>query len=138
MASFRQLVAVVLIIAFGFVQSGCSMVVPGKQRFTVTASEPDAKVYINGEYVGKGNVQTRVRRNQDVSVLVKKEGFEPVTRSVGTDFSMAGILDIVGGFIILVPWLGLLFPGARALEQTNLAVVMEPMEAKDLAKTPQE
>jgi hypothetical protein len=106
------------------------MVVPGKQRFSVTASESDAKIYVNGDYAGKGNVQTRVPRNHDVSVLVKKEGYLPVSKSIGTDFSITGILDIVGGCIILIPWLGLLFPGARSLEQTNVAVVLEKDDGK--------
>ncbi len=121
----KRSVCFVLIVSVGLLQSGCSMVLPGKQRFSVAASETDAKIYINGEYVGKGNVQTRVPRNHDVSVLVKKEGYVPVSRSIGTDFSIAGILDIVGGCIILIPWLGLLFPGARSLEQTNVAVALE-------------
>lgn len=125
MTTLTRFIAVLLIGSISITQSGCSMVVPGKQRFSVTASEPDAKIYVNGDYIGQGNVQTRVRRNNDVSVLVKKEGFIPVSKSIGTDFSMAGILDIVGGFIILVPWLGLFFPGCRQLEQANVAVVLD-------------
>jgi hypothetical protein len=125
MVALKRFVVALLIGSIGITQSGCSMVVPGKQRFSVTASETDAKIYVNGEYIGQGNVQTRVRRNNDVSILVKKEGYIPVSRSIGTDFSITGILDIIGGFIILVPWVGLFFPGARQLEQTNVAVVLE-------------
>ena len=125
MGMVKCVISLLLVVSLVLTQSGCSMVVPGKQRFTVTASEPDAKIYVNGEYLGSGNVQTRVRRNDDVSVLVKKEGYIPVTKSIGNDFSMVGILDIVGGCIFLVPWLGLFFPGARQLEQANVAVVME-------------
>lgn len=124
----KKLIVMLLIIAIASLQSGCSMVMPGKQRFSVTASESDAKIYINGEYAGKGNVQTRVPRNHDVSLLIKKEGYVPVSRNIGTDFSITGILDIVGGCIILIPWLGLLFPGARSLEQTNVAVALEREE----------
>ena len=124
--SAKRFVGIVLVVVISFVHSGCSMVVPGRQRFSVTASESDAKIYVNGDYVGQGNVNTRVRRNHDVSVLVKKDGYVPVSRSIGTEFSMTGILDIVGGFIFFcVPWLGLFFPGARQLEQSNVAVVME-------------
>jgi hypothetical protein len=129
MRTLNRFIAVLLIGSISIIQSGCSMVVPGKQRFSVTASEPDAKIYVNGEYIGQGNVQTRVRRNNDVSVLVKKEGFIPASRSIGTDFSITGILDIIGGCIILIPWLGLFFPGCRQLEQTNVAVVLEKEEA---------
>jgi len=109
-------------------QMGCSMVVPGRQRFSVTASETDAKIYVNGDYLGNGNVQTRVSRNHDVSVLVKKEGFNPVSKNIGTEFSVTGVLDVVGGFLVLFPLMGLFFPGARQLEQTNVAVVLEKAE----------
>ncbi len=125
MGMVKSGISLLLVVSLVLTQNGCSLVVPGKQRFTVTASEPDAKIYVNGEYLGAGNVQTRVRRNDDVSVLVKKEGFIPVSRSIGNDFSMTGILDIVGGCIFIFPWLGLFFPGARQLEQSNIAVVME-------------
>ena len=128
MKTLYRVIAVLLIGSISITQSGCSMVIPGKQRFSVTASEQDAKIYVNGDYIGQGNVQTRVRRNNDVSVLVKKQGYIPVSKNIGTDFSITGILDIVGGFIILVPWLGLFFPGCRQLEQTNVAVVLEKEE----------
>lgn len=121
----KMFVSIMLVISIAALQSGCSMVVPGKQRFTVTASEPDAKIYVNGEYVGQGNIQTRVKRNNDVAVLVKKEGYIPATRNIGTDFSITGILDIVFGYVLLVPLIGLFFPGCRQLEQTNIAVTLE-------------
>jgi len=127
----RKVVLITLIVAIVMLHSGCSTVVPHKQKFTVTSSESDAKIYINGEYLGKGNVETRVTRNRDVSVLVKKDGFTPVTRNIGTDFSMTGILDIVGGCLILIPLLGLFFPGARSLEQTNVAIVLEREDIRD-------
>jgi len=127
----RKVLLVILMLVFLVTQFGCSTVVPQKQRFTVTASEADAKIYVNGEYLGQGSIQTRVKRNNDVSVLVKKEGYIPVTRNIGTDFSITGILDIVGGCLILVPFLGLFFPGARQLEQTNIAVVLEKGELKN-------
>ena len=125
MKAIKSVLVFLLAVSILSTQIGCSMVVPGRQRFTVTASEQDAKIYVNGDYIGNGNVQTRVRRNQDVSVLVKKEGFNPVSKNIGTEFSITGILDIAGGFFILVPLVGLFFPGARQLEQTNVAVLLE-------------
>lgn len=121
----KSIFVFLLVISILSTQIGCSMVVPGKQRFSVTASETDAKIYVNGDYLGIGNVQTRVSRNHDVFVLVKKEGFNPVSKNIGTEFSITGILDIVGGFFILFPLMGLFFPGARQLEQTNVAVTLE-------------
>ncbi|MEW6101859.1 MAG: PEGA domain-containing protein [Candidatus Omnitrophota bacterium] len=125
MEKAKHLLIIMLAISIASLQSGCSMFVPQKQRFSVTASEPDAKIYVNGEYLGQGNIQTRVKRNNDVAVLVKKEGFIPVTRNIGTDFSITGILDVAFGYFLLVPLIGLFFPGCRSLEQTNIAVTLE-------------
>jgi hypothetical protein len=125
----KKPVLMMLVITIATLQFGCSTVVPGKQRFSVTASETDAKIYINGEYAGKGNIQTRVPRNHDVSVLVKKCGYVPVSKNIGTDFSTTGVLDIIGGCLIIIPWIGLFFPGARQLEQTNVAIVLEKEDA---------
>jgi hypothetical protein len=121
----KRAIAAILIFSVCVTHAGCSMVVPGKQRFSVTASEPDAKIYVNGDYLGKGAVKTRVPRNHDVSILVKKENYLPVCKNIGTDFSMTGILDIIGGCLIIIPWMGLFFPGARQLEESNVAIVLE-------------
>lgn len=121
----KTLVSIMLVISIAVLQSGCSMVVPGKQRFSVTVSEPDAKIYVNGDYMGQGNIQTRVKRNNDVAVLVKKEGYIPIARNIGTDFSITGILDIVFGYVLLVPLIGLFFPGCRQLDQADVVVTLE-------------
>lgn len=141
MQIFKTLVSIMLVVSILVLQSGCSMLVPGRQKFSVIASETDAKIYVNGEYMGQGNIDTRVKRNKDVSVLVKKEGYMPVTRNIGTDFSITGILDIVFGYLFLVPLIGLFFPGCRQLDQTNVAVTLEKEDTKSNAEainTPKE
>ena len=40
---------ILLVVSIAMIQTGCSMVAPSKQKFSVSATEPDAKVYINGE-----------------------------------------------------------------------------------------
>jgi hypothetical protein len=125
MKSIKIFFVILLVASIAMVQTGCSMVAPSKQKFSVSATEPDAKVYINGEYVGSGSVQTRVNRNQSVSVMVKKEGYYPATRDIGTQMSMTGILDIIGGCIFLLPFIGLAFPGARELDQSNISVILD-------------
>jgi hypothetical protein len=116
---------ILLVVSIAMIQTGCSMVAPSKQKFSVSATEPDAKVYINGEYVGSGNVQTRVNRNQSISIMVKKDGYYPATREIGTQMSMTGILDIIGGCIFILPFIGLAFPGARELDQSNISIILD-------------
>jgi hypothetical protein len=96
-----------------------------RQSFSVMASEPDAKIYINGEYVGDGNVQTLVPRDKNVSVMVKKEGYRTATRSVAITLSGTGIADLIGGWCLLIPFIGFLFPGAHKLQQDNIPVALD-------------
>jgi hypothetical protein len=57
--------------------------------------------------------------------MAKKEGWIPVTRNIGTTMSTTGILDLIGGCIILIPFFGLLFPGAHELDENNVSLLME-------------
>ncbi len=122
--------AITLIISIGFLQCGCSAFGGSRERFSVVASERDAQIFVNGELIGNGNVQTSVPRGKDVSVMVKKEGYYPATREIGTKMSFLGVLDIIGGCIILLPFFGLCFPGSHELEQTSLCVVIEKQSNK--------
>ncbi len=57
--------------------------------------------------------------------MVKKDGYHPGMREVDTEMSMTGVLDIIGGCIFLLPFIGLAFPGARSLDQNNVSVLLE-------------
>lgn len=126
----KRVISIILVVSLSLLQSGCSAFRSGTQRITVSTSEPDAKIYINGAYVGEGTVMTRVPRDESVSVMAKKDGYSPCSRHIGTKMSSTGILDIVGGCIIILPLFGLLFPGCHELDQNNVCIVMEK-EAKE-------
>lgn len=55
-------------------QTGCSFLAGSRQTLSVSASEPDAQIFVNGALVGAGAVQTSVKRNQNVSVMINKSG----------------------------------------------------------------
>ncbi|MCX5695041.1 MAG: hypothetical protein NTW18_00035 [Candidatus Omnitrophica bacterium] len=123
-------VSVLLSISIVITQSGCSMFVPHTQKVSVIASEPDAKIYINGDLIGTGRAETKVLRNKDASVMVKCDGYYPATRMLSTTMSGIGVVDIVFGWIWLVPWLGLLFPGSREIDTPNITVVLDKEKTK--------
>lgn len=104
---------------------GCSMFAGSTQRFSVNTSEPDAQIFINGEFAGTGSVTREVKRDQTVSVMAKKDGYYPVTRDIGVQMSTTGVLDIIGGCIILLPFIGLAFPGSHSLNLDSVSLVME-------------
>lgn len=121
----KRIVSALLIISISFLSSGCSAFVSGTQRLRVTASEPDAKIYVNGAYVGEGTVTTRVPRNENVAVMAKKEGYLPASQEIGNKMSQTGILDIVAGCMILIPLIGLAFPGSHTIDSNNINIMME-------------
>ncbi len=121
----KKLISLFLVGAIILSQTGCSTLRSGTQRLNVVVSEPDAKIFVNGEYAGKGKITTRVPRNENVSIMARKDGYLPAIRNIGTKMSFTGILDIIGGCIILVPLFGLLFPGAHELEQNNVSMILE-------------
>lgn len=95
--------------------TGCSCFQPSTIPFSVVTN-PEADIYINGQFLGKGSGTMNVSRDQSVNVMAKKDGYYPATQSVNTKMSTSGVWDVIGGFIFLLPFLGLLSPGARDLE----------------------
>lgn len=73
---------------------------------------------------GVGTAQIPVKRNQNVSIMAKKDGYIPIQRSIGKSINTTGMLDVIGGLIFLLPLFGLLAPGAYSLDETNLSITM--------------
>ncbi len=117
-------IVIVLFMVTFFGQPSCSFVVPGSQQITITTSEDDAIIYANGVLVGRGTAMTSVPRNKTLAVVVRKDGFFPAMRTVSTSLSSTGVLDLIGGVILLVPFIGLMAPGAYELDQDNIALVL--------------
>ncbi len=126
----KAFILVLLVISITITQVGCSTFVPHRQKVSIIASEPDAKIYINGELIGTGRVETKVPRNRDASVMVKCDGYYTATRMLSTTMSTVGVIDIIGGWIWLVPWLGLLFPGSKEIDTPNMTVVLDKEKTK--------
>jgi len=122
-SSFRNLrppLSIILIPVLLFNLIGCSCFRSGTQNFNVTVTPSDAQIYVNNAYKGTGNVKTRVPSDKPVTVRVTKEGYTPLSRMVEKKLSVTGVLDTIGGWLIIVPFIGLAFPGAYELENSNL------------------
>jgi len=124
MKLIKSFLSMVLIIAMATFQSGCSLLAPGRTNLTVVSTEPDAQIYINGQFAGKGSGTMDVPTNQSATVMAKKDGYFPATQTVGTRMSTTGILDIIGGCIFLIPFFGLLSAGASKLETNTVNLTM--------------
>lgn len=120
----KKVGVLIITILFSTIHSGCSFFVPSHDVVSVITSEEDAQIFINGNLVGRGTAQASVKKNRSVSIMAKKEGFYPATRVIGTMISPTGALDIIGGILILVPFAGLMAPGAWKLEENNISLVL--------------
>ncbi len=98
---------------------------PWNQDLTINAEPDDAKIFINGEAEGEGQVTTSVRRNRPSEILVTHPDYANTNRRVGTTLGSTGTADLVGGYILLLPAIGLLSPGAWRLEENNKTIVLE-------------
>jgi hypothetical protein len=116
--------ALITIAAIVFL-SGCSFLMPWNQDLTVNAKPDEAQIFINGEAEGKGKITTSVPRNEPSEILVTHPDYANTNRRVGTTLSATGTADLVGGYILLLPAIGLLSPGAWHLEQDTMTIVLE-------------
>lgn len=128
--STRRLIASILIPLLIVYTTGCSLFASSTQKLTISSDPDGAEVVVNGELVGSTPLQTRIRRRGDASIIIRKEGFKTVTRSTDRSLSTVGILDIIGGCIWLVPFLGLIADGAWKQEPTNMSVMLPKADKK--------
>lgn len=109
--------------------AGCSAFVGSKEKVTVMANVPYAEIYANGQRVGLGKTEFHAKRNKNVQIMAKAPGYYRAYQSIDTELSTTGILDIIGIFLLLFPFIGLLTPGAKTLNQNNIAVELVPLES---------
>lgn len=102
---------------------GCSLFAGSTQTVTVSCEDPEAELFVNGLRVGKGRVTTVVQRDA-TSTFTARKGSEVGTMVLGNRLSTTGVLDIIGGIIFLLPLIGLVSPGSRALEREEVIIVM--------------
>ena len=101
-----------LLAAIALISAGCA------SSTVIRSSDPDARIYVNGEYVGTGKAHYRDRkvsfaRNE---VTIRKEGCEPAEYAFRRNED-PDIGAIVGGFFLTVPFLWTLeYKDERAYE----------------------
>lgn len=123
----KKVFAIILSVSYF---TACSFFAGTKQTVTVMTNVPTAEIYANGEKVGTGtSAKFKVKRNKTLQLMAKADGYSPAFKDVDTKLSMTGILDFVGFFFILVPIFGLFTPGAKSLDQDNMALELVPLQA---------
>ena len=120
----KKALSLLVCFAMLFNLTGCSCFRDSNQTMTVTTDQPDTQIYINGAMAGTGTASAVVKRNENVQLMAKKDGYVTIQRSIGKSLNTTGVLDIVGGCIFLIPLFGLLAAGSNSLDETNVNVMM--------------
>ena len=109
--------------------TSCSLFSSHTQMVHVYSEPSGATVRYEGRnYVTPFSVE--VPRNRSFDCEVRMEGYEKEHLSSYTTLSSTGILDLIGGCIILFPWLGFLSPGAMELQKSSWDIQLQPVPAK--------
>jgi hypothetical protein len=111
--------------------TGCSLFVSSHQTVSVQSPQSHAKVWVNGAYIGEAPIETSVRRDETLVVMVKKDGFETSTRVVQHHLSPTGTLDVIGACLFLLPGLGFCSGGAFSLDDTGFIIDLAPAHSQD-------
>ena len=119
----RRSVALALVLPFLASATACSLAAPSHQAVNVMPSHPRAEVYVDGNLVGRGAQTVQLKKSSSHSVMAKC-GESAGAATIDNSLSTTGVLDIVGGFFFLVPFIGLVAPGAWTLSPTTISVAV--------------
>lgn len=100
----------------------CSLMQPSTQSVSITATDSTAELTADGQVVGTGAVTLNLARNKSHSFMAKTPDGRVASASVGKSLSQTGMLDIVGGILFLLPFIGLFAPGAWDLDTTSITL----------------
>lgn len=104
---------------------GCSFLSRPTQHVSVMATEPGAKLYVDGRFVGTGTASVRLRKSQGHAFLARIDD-RSGTAHIGKTVSTTGILDLIGGMIFFIPLLGIAAPGFWELDRHHVIVTLPP------------
>jgi uncharacterized protein YceK len=118
----------VFLISISLIASGCATIFSGSNTGMRMESSPDgASVWVNGANAGTTPCKIELKKNQEYSIEVRKEGYQTrttrITNSVGAGWI---VLDVVFGLVPVIvdaatgSWCG--------LSQDNINVVLEKQQ----------
>lgn len=121
----KRVVALVLTQIVILHEVGCSLVAPSVQELTIDTSDQGADIFVNERHVGTGSATVMVLRDAPQRIQVRRHGFSNEV-VVKTKLSTTGWLDLVGGFLFLLPFVGLFASGSRTLEVERIWIEAPP------------
>ena len=84
-----------LILALSAFLAGCATVISGTNQTLTFQTEPEgAAVYLDGQMIGRTPVSVTVKKNEKQTLMVRKEGYETITRDITKSFDNVAILNV--------------------------------------------
>ena len=114
------------LVAISFYMAGCSLFGPRNQSIGVSSDPPGLRLSPAGNLWEQPLFTSRRREGENMLIEVQKSGYQTQYRTLSRRMSTLGILDIVGGAIWLVPFLGLLSSAASEFEPAEIGITLEP------------
>jgi hypothetical protein len=125
---FRAFVGALIAMPLLLQQAGCSFLLgQDTQMVTISSSDPEAELFINGDPVGFGTYSEELTKDRTYSVRAQLPDGTSRSKTVSRTISTYGILDIVGGVFFLVPFIGVLSPGFWEFRETDVNFNFESM-----------
>ncbi len=107
--------------------SGCSFLARGEQIVSVTVTPSDAAVIANGaEYHMLSPMFIEVPTRDALLITAYKPGYRTAFYAADSQLSKTGIIDAIGGILIL-PAAGLLSNGAWRFTESNIVINLQPL-----------
>ena len=107
--------------------SGCSFLARGEQIVSITVTPSDAAVIANGtEYHMLSPMYIEVPTRDALLITAYKPGYRTAYYAADSQLSRTGIIDAIGGILIL-PAAGLLSNGAWRFTESNIVINLQPL-----------
>ena len=121
----RSRLAVMLLVVH--LITACSFFGPRRQMISISSDPSGANVTVNGAAVGSTPTKFEVSRGEDLLIELRKSGYQTQFLTPSRKLSNLGFADTLVGYVLLVPLLGLLAPGAWEYE-AHQGVILYPLE----------
>lgn len=89
----KKVKTIALGLIFTLCFSSCALMFNGtKKRVTIQSMTPKAKIYIDGEYAGEEVVTQKLKRKEDHTIIIKKEGCKTKTLNLDSEIQVGWIV----------------------------------------------
>lgn len=122
----KKVLNIIVCSLFAMQMIGCSALRPSTQPVKLACEPADGVALVISGKKYNCPVTVELPRNREFTVEGYKVGYLPYTRTISYHRNDTYVLDVIGTCIFLIPAIGLMSPGARDLDETDIYVRLIP------------